>query len=96
MMIINIDGNEYVLKVKETYMSENKEFVEEILELNEWAEIVRKKAISSLFQMEEILSDFTGKTVRLSDDYPELKKPILNLSGSVSRLPNNLIVEKIR
>lgn len=94
--MIEIDGQTYVLKVKETYMNEDKEFCDEILELEEWAEIVRKKAISALFQMEDSLSGFVGKPVRLSDDYPEIKKPILNLSGSVSRLPNNLIVEKIK
>jgi len=95
-MIIEIDGNAYVLKIRETYMNENKEFVEEIISLDEWTEVVRKKAISSLFIMEEVLSEFSGKPVRLSDDYPEVKKPILNFSGSVSRLPHNLIVEKLK
>lgn len=94
-MIIEIEGQSYILKVKETYMSEDKEFHDEIIALEDWAEIVRKKAISSLFQMEEVLSEFCDKPVRLSKDYPEIKKPILNLSGSVSRLPSNIIVEKI-
>lgn len=95
-MFIEIDGNKYILKVKETYMNENKEFIEETISLEEWSEIVRKKAVSSLFQLEEVLGDFIGKPVRLSDDYPEMKKPILNLSGSVSRMPNNLIVERVK
>lgn len=94
-MMIEIDGHKFVLKVKETYMNEEKQFVEEVIELDEWAEIVRKKAISSLFQIEELLSELYDKPVRLSEDYPEVKKPILNFSGSVSRLPKNLIVEKL-
>lgn len=95
-MIIEIDGSVYMLKVKETYMNDNKEFVEEILPLDEWSEIVKKKAISSLFLIEEILTDIIGKPIRLSEDYPEVKKPILNFSGSVNRLPNNLILEKVK
>lgn len=94
-MILEIEGSTYILKVKETYMNEDKEFIDEIIALDEWSEIVRKKAISSLFQIEEILSGVMGKPVRLSEDYPDVKKPILNLSGSVSRLPNNLILEKV-
>jgi hypothetical protein len=94
-MIIEIDGNSYILRVKETYMNEDKEFCDEIIALDEWVEIVRKKAISTLFQMEDVISGFVEKPVRLSEDYPEIKKPILNLSGSVSRLPHNLIVERI-
>lgn len=93
-MIVEVNGEKFILKVKETYMNEDKEFIDEIITLNDWAEIVRRKAISSLFQMEDILSEFNNRPIRLSDDYPELKKPILNLSGSVSRLPNNLIIEK--
>ena len=95
-MIIEIEGKSYMLKVKETYMNEEKEFINEVITLDEWTEIVRKKAISSLFQIEEVLSEFIGKPVRLSSDYPEVKKPILNLSGSVSRLPNNIIIERIK
>lgn len=94
-MKIEIDGQLYIIKVKETYMNQEKEFVEELIELSEWSEIIRKKAISSLFHIEEILTDFIGEPVRLSEDYPEVKKPILNLSGSVSRLPDNLIIEKV-
>lgn len=93
-MIVEIAGNSYTIKVKERYMNENKEFVDEVLPLDEWVEIVRKKAISSLFLMEEVLSESTGRSVRISEDYPDIKKPILNLSGSVSRLPNNLIIEQ--
>lgn len=95
-MLIEFEGNTYILKVKETYMNEDKEFCDDIIELDEWAEIVRKKAISALFQMEDVLSTFVGKPVRLSEDFPEIKKPILNLSGSVSRLPNNLVIERIK
>jgi hypothetical protein len=95
-MIIHSEGRTYILKVKEVYMNEDKKFCEEIIALDEWAEIVRKKAVSTLFQMEEVLSDFIGKPVRLSEDYPEIKKPILNLSGSVSRLPINIVLEEIK
>lgn len=95
-MMIEIEGNTYILKVKETYMNEEKEFCDEILALDEWSDIVRKKAISTLFQIEELLTVYNGKPVRLSEDYPEMKKPILNLSGAVSRLPQNLIVERIK
>lgn len=91
-MIVEIEGKQYAIKVKETYMNQDKEFVEELIPLDQWAEIVRKKAISSLFHMEEIISQLTGSPVRLSEDYPEVKRPVLNLSGSVSRLPSNLII----
>lgn len=92
-MRIEIDGKFYTVKVKETYMNQERELVDEILSLDEWTEIVRKKAISSLYHIEDVLSDAIGNPVRLSDDHPEIKKPILNLSGSISRLPKNLIIE---
>lgn len=94
-MIIEIEGQQYVIEVKESFMDEHKQIKEDIISIEEWAEIVRKKAISSLFYLEEAIESFVGYPIRLSDDYPELKKPILNFSGSVSRLPKNLIIRKI-
>lgn len=92
-MKIIIDGKTYLLTVKETHMTPDKKFVDEWIPLEVWSEIIRKKAVSSIYHIEEILSNLTGTTVRLSEDYPEAKKPLLDLNGSIGRLPENLRIE---
>lgn len=94
-MIIEIEGKTYLLKVKETHMTTNKDLVDEWIPLDEWSDLTRKKAVSTLYFIEETLSEFIGKPIRLSENYPELKKPLLDLNGSIGRLPTNLIVELV-
>lgn len=92
-MKIKDENGYYVLLIKDVYMDKDGNIVEEILELDKWAEIVSKKAISVLYYMEEFLSDKLGQEIKLSEDCPQIRKPLLNLSGCIKRLPENLIIK---
>ena len=94
-MQIEIDGKKYLLKVKETHMTPDKEFVDSCIPLEQWSEVFRKKAISSIYYIEESLSEIIGTPINLTVNYPEIKKPLLDLNGSIGRLPSNLIIELI-
>jgi len=93
-MKVTLDGETYIVQVKETFMNENKELNENILTLEEWVLMVGKKAISTLYLIEEALTKEFGREIKLSVDLPEGRKSILNLSGCIARLPENLIIIK--
>lgn len=77
------------LFVTESYMKDNEIFSEEI-PLEKWSEIVSKKAISAIFELEEILSKELGRPIKLNKDFPHLRKALLNISGAVKRLPEGI------
>jgi len=93
-MKVILDGETYTIQVKDIYMNDKKEFIESILTLEEWVIMVGKKAISALYLIEEALAKEFGREIKLSIDLPDGRKPILNLSGCISRLPENLIIVK--
>lgn len=95
-MRVKIGDKFYLAKVGETYIDGNQKWQEEIMPLEKWVDMVSKKSIGSLYAFEDILSDLTGVKVVLKRDYPNIREPILNFSGSVKRLPDNLIFEEIK
>lgn len=79
--------------VRVEYLDENKEWHCEEIPIEKWAEITAKKPISSLYELEKVLTDIRGKETILSKDFPQIRKSILNFAGEVSRLPGNLIIK---
>jgi hypothetical protein len=90
---IELNNGTYELCVKQTFI-EDGVITEETISLDEWSEIVSKRSISTLFELEKTLSILFGREIHLNQEFRNIRKPLLNLSGSVRRLPENLVLVK--
>ena len=93
-MLIDIDGKDYKLYVKYSYVEKDDKLVEIELPLDEYCEVAWRKCNRLLYYLENDLGLMLKKDIDLRVDFPEVRKQVLHASGMMARLCEDLIIKE--